>query len=100
MLFVSFNGSIQINNSDYRKFKATSTILPGVATVKDSSSEDTQDAPREPDRRRSAAIIPIGIDPPGAAQCTPKSALESIRCKPAFGSTFGHTNSRCWSMNQ
>jgi hypothetical protein len=50
MLFVSFTGSIQINNSDYRKFKATSTILPGVATVKDSSSGDTQDAPREPEK--------------------------------------------------
>ncbi|QNI36144.1 hypothetical protein [Edaphobacter albus] len=41
MLFVSFNGSILVTNSDYRKFKATSTILPGMSTVKDSSSGET-----------------------------------------------------------
>jgi hypothetical protein len=33
LLFVSFNGSFKVVNSDYRKFKATSTILPGVSTV-------------------------------------------------------------------
>jgi hypothetical protein len=33
MLFFSFNGSGQIVNSDYRKFRATSTILPGVTQV-------------------------------------------------------------------
>ncbi|HWW22774.1 MAG TPA: hypothetical protein VNY78_02675 [Edaphobacter sp.] len=32
-LFISFNGSIRVVNSDYRKFKATSTILPGMTTV-------------------------------------------------------------------
>lgn len=41
MLLVSFDGSILVTNSDYRKFKATSTILPGVSTVQDSSSEET-----------------------------------------------------------
>jgi hypothetical protein len=33
LLFVSFNGSVTIADSDYRKFKATSTILPGMSTV-------------------------------------------------------------------
>jgi hypothetical protein len=33
MLFISFNGSIRVVDSDYRKFKATSTILPGMSTV-------------------------------------------------------------------
>ena len=32
-LLFSFNGSVQVQMSDYRKFKATSTILPGVSTV-------------------------------------------------------------------
>jgi hypothetical protein len=39
MLFVNFDGSILVMNSDYRKFKATSTILPGLATVQDSPEE-------------------------------------------------------------
>jgi hypothetical protein len=33
MLFFSFNGNIRVVDSDYRKFKATSTILPGMSTV-------------------------------------------------------------------
>jgi len=33
LLFAGFNGSVRIMNSDYRKFKATSTILPGMSTV-------------------------------------------------------------------
>jgi hypothetical protein len=33
LLFVSFNGSIDVTNSNYRKFKTSATILPGVATV-------------------------------------------------------------------
>jgi hypothetical protein len=33
LLFANFNGSMQVQMSDYRKFKATSTILPGVSTV-------------------------------------------------------------------
>jgi hypothetical protein len=33
LLFANFNGSMQVQMSDYRKFKATSTILPGVNTV-------------------------------------------------------------------
>lgn len=35
ILFVSFNGTIRFAFSDYRKFKATSTILPGLSTVRD-----------------------------------------------------------------
>lgn len=45
MLFVSMNGSIHVTYSDYRKFKATSTILPGVATVTDPSATDPQPSP-------------------------------------------------------
>jgi hypothetical protein len=33
LLVFSFNGKIHAVESDYRKFKATSTILPGVSTV-------------------------------------------------------------------
>lgn len=33
LLFFSFNGRVQALESDYRKFKATSTILPGMKTV-------------------------------------------------------------------
>jgi hypothetical protein len=33
LLLFSFNGSVSVRMSDYRKFKATSTILPGVTTV-------------------------------------------------------------------
>jgi hypothetical protein len=35
LLLFSFNGSILVQMSDYRKFKATSTILPGVSTVEE-----------------------------------------------------------------
>jgi hypothetical protein len=34
LLFFNFNGSFRAEESDYRKFKATSTILPGMSTVK------------------------------------------------------------------
>jgi len=44
MLFVNLNGSIHVTDSDYRKFKATSTILPGVTTV----SDTTPDTPGSP----------------------------------------------------
>jgi hypothetical protein len=33
LLFFSFNGRVSAVESDYRKFKATSTILPGMRTV-------------------------------------------------------------------
>jgi hypothetical protein len=33
LLFFNFNGSFRALESDYRKFKATSTILPGMSTV-------------------------------------------------------------------
>jgi len=35
LLFFSFSGSVHIADSDYRKFKATSTILPGIVPVED-----------------------------------------------------------------
>jgi hypothetical protein len=37
LLFMSFNGSMQGVDTDYRKFKATSTILPGMSTVEENS---------------------------------------------------------------
>jgi hypothetical protein len=33
LLFFGFNGSLRAVQSDYRRFKATSTILPGLSTV-------------------------------------------------------------------
>jgi hypothetical protein len=39
-LLFSFNGSIRAVESDYRKFKATSTILPGMSTVDPSAPAD------------------------------------------------------------
>jgi hypothetical protein len=33
LLFVGLSGKVQIANSDYRKFRATSTVLPGVTQV-------------------------------------------------------------------
>lgn len=33
LLFFSFDGSVRAVQSDYRKFKATSTIMPGLSTV-------------------------------------------------------------------
>jgi len=33
LLVVNFSGSLTVQMSDYRKFKATSTILPGMSTV-------------------------------------------------------------------
>lgn len=54
MLFVNFNGSVRVTNSDYRKFKATSTILPGVATVNDPSATESTPLPT-PDSTASPA---------------------------------------------
>jgi hypothetical protein len=45
LLFVSFNGSAHFTFSEYRKFKATSTILPGVATVNDPSVPESAPTP-------------------------------------------------------
>ena len=39
LLFFSINGHGSVHASDYRKFKATSTILPGVATVDPNAPE-------------------------------------------------------------
>ncbi len=39
LLLINFNGSVHADYSNYRKFKATATILPGVATVNESSPE-------------------------------------------------------------
>jgi hypothetical protein len=38
LLFISFNGKVRVVDSDYRKFKATATILPGVSTVEQPDS--------------------------------------------------------------
>ncbi len=35
LLFLSFNGDVQIVDEDFRKFKATSTLLPGVSAAED-----------------------------------------------------------------
>ena len=35
LLFLSFNGSVQMVDEDFRKFKATSTLLPGVSAAED-----------------------------------------------------------------
>jgi hypothetical protein len=48
ILFFSFNGSGQIVNSDYRKFRTTSTILPGVTQV---TAPPAQEAPAQPSIR-------------------------------------------------
>jgi hypothetical protein len=48
LLFVNFNGSVLVINSDYRKFKATSTILPGVATLDESSPDNSAVPPPVP----------------------------------------------------
>ena len=47
LLLVSFNGSVLITESDYRKFKATSTILPGLATVKETGASDDSHKPAD-----------------------------------------------------
>jgi hypothetical protein len=38
LLFFGFNGNLRVVESDYKKFKATSTILPGVSTVEPETS--------------------------------------------------------------
>ena len=35
LLLFSFNGSANVVNTDFRKFKATSTLLPGVGKVEE-----------------------------------------------------------------
>jgi hypothetical protein len=54
MLFVNFDGAVRFSYSDYRKFKATSTILPGVATVTDPSSP--QSVPTQPSDGAGAPV--------------------------------------------
>jgi hypothetical protein len=54
MLLLHFDGSVFVTNSDYRKFKATSTILPGLATVKEDSSAETG----EPEKNQKTASPP------------------------------------------
>jgi hypothetical protein len=49
MLFFSFNGNIRVVNSDYRKFKATSTILPGMSTVTE-PGDSSGVAPQPPNK--------------------------------------------------
>lgn len=50
MLLLHFDGSILITESDYRRFKATSTILPGVETVQQSNPGDGGNSTNPPDR--------------------------------------------------
>ena len=35
LLFFNLNGSLQIVDEDFRKFKATSTLLPGVSAAEE-----------------------------------------------------------------
>jgi hypothetical protein len=48
LLFVSFNGKVRVTDSDYRKFKTTSTILPGLATVQEDSPSPDQPVQTNP----------------------------------------------------
>jgi hypothetical protein len=41
LLFFHFNGSIRAVESDYRKFRATSTVLPGVTQVDPAQTSDS-----------------------------------------------------------
>ncbi len=43
LLFFSLNGNAHIRSSGYRKFKATTTILPGVRTVEEGAPEPPTD---------------------------------------------------------
>jgi hypothetical protein len=54
LLLLHFDGSVFVTNSNYRKFKATSTILPGLATVKEDSSSETG----EPEKSQKTASPP------------------------------------------
>lgn len=40
LLFVNFTGSVHVVDSEYRRFKTSATILPGVATVNVNTSAD------------------------------------------------------------
>ncbi|MBS1799586.1 MAG: hypothetical protein JSS95_07140 [Acidobacteria bacterium] len=53
LLFVNFDGSVHFAFSDYRKFKTTSTILPGVSTVSDSAPDATA-SPNTPEKTSAA----------------------------------------------
>jgi hypothetical protein len=39
ILFFNFDGSIRVENSDFRKFKSSATMLPGVGVVDDSPKQ-------------------------------------------------------------
>ena len=41
LLFINFDGRIQVEYSNYRKFKATSTILPGLTTIEEQTAPET-----------------------------------------------------------
>ena len=40
MLFLNLNGSVRVDNSDFRKFKGSATLLPGVGVVEDSAPKE------------------------------------------------------------
>jgi hypothetical protein len=48
LLFFNLNGHVRLHFSDYRKFRATSTILPGVTAVKPDEEDTPPPAPPEP----------------------------------------------------
>jgi hypothetical protein len=50
LLFISFNGNIRVTDSDYRKFKATSTILPGLSTVQEGTGDTNGATPQPPNK--------------------------------------------------
>ena len=49
LLFFSLEGNAQAHQYDYRKFKATSTILPGVQEVEDPQAKPPATPPSPPD---------------------------------------------------
>lgn len=46
LLFINFNGRVHVTDSDYRKFRTSATILPGITTVEGSSAGEG--TPTEP----------------------------------------------------
>ncbi|MDE1177193.1 MAG: hypothetical protein PW789_11415 [Edaphobacter sp.] len=49
MLFVSFSGTIRVTDSEYRKFKTSSKILPGLSTIDDNPANNESPSKTPPD---------------------------------------------------
>ena len=45
LLLLNFHGALHVTNSDYRKFKATATILPGITTPSLDPQPSTNQSP-------------------------------------------------------